>query len=454
MVSQAHPRVNGFDKMLEATLRSTRNGSIQSEFDGFVSRNDDELEKRDSDLRIAWDGIMGEGNYAGSPRHDNVHVLMLSWDSTGDDLDVKREVTALKKVFEDFYHYDVTYQCLQTRPNKKTQQVLNAIVAQWVLDHDGHNTLLMVYFAGHGSEVNGSLQIAGRLNQSSLERVTWDQTESNLAGTDADILIIFDCCSAGSLGDAGRSWPADDRAYEYLGATSSGRKTPKPGPDSFTSALIYALEHFAKEARPFTTTALHRKIWKDAPNFPRSQRPTLNKNSKHGHAECIILRPLESKENRLEPSAKSIEFQPPLAHDQETLTLKLIFNKQISTNDLRVIGKSLNNTVTEHHLQVNHIQYGGVSVSSVMKAMNAFKSIKLRKGSTAQVAQITPAQAEALLQPAQHQPTVADESEEDENGFTERVQANLKEGIHEEIERQCEFIAQTASQRQQAREQL
>lgn len=61
------------------------------------------------------------------------------------------------------------------------------------------------------------------------------------------------------------------RLFEYLAATKKMASTKVPGDDSFTSALIHALEALVMEKAEgrFTTVELLRKINHDAPHFPK-----------------------------------------------------------------------------------------------------------------------------------------------------------------------------------------
>ncbi len=100
----------------------------------------------------------------------------------------------------------------------------------------------------------------------------WHRAENLIKDSWGDVLIIFDCCAAGNLGrDIGARGLWASRAFEFLGATSAEETTPEPGPNSFTSGLIWALEQLAVNDG-FTTSELLRKIT-EAPKFPQNQYP-------------------------------------------------------------------------------------------------------------------------------------------------------------------------------------
>jgi hypothetical protein len=76
-------------------------------------------------------------------RYSKVQVLTLRWED--DDLGVITELKALGHVFADLYHYEVrTYSI----PREKPDEALKRRVLDF-LEHDGPETLLIVYYAGH-----------------------------------------------------------------------------------------------------------------------------------------------------------------------------------------------------------------------------------------------------------------------------------------------------------------
>ena len=86
-------------------------------------------------------------NAAWSRRHDirysKVQILLLRWED--DDLGVEAEVKDLQHVFTDLYGYGVaTYEI----PTEKPDKALKRRVFDF-LDHDGDETLLILYYAGH-----------------------------------------------------------------------------------------------------------------------------------------------------------------------------------------------------------------------------------------------------------------------------------------------------------------
>ena len=56
----------------------------------------------------------------------------------------------LSAVFEDLYKFRVCPQTLNTGQGKKPRHQIHRHLANFVLDEDGKDTLLIIYYAGHG----------------------------------------------------------------------------------------------------------------------------------------------------------------------------------------------------------------------------------------------------------------------------------------------------------------
>lgn len=79
----------------------------------------------------------------GQSRYTEVHVLMISWEY--DDLNVSLEIAQLETIFMASYHYAVESWEI---PHEKPATRLQVRLAEF-LKHDGPETLLIVYYAGH-----------------------------------------------------------------------------------------------------------------------------------------------------------------------------------------------------------------------------------------------------------------------------------------------------------------
>ena len=141
------------------------------------------------------------------------------WDENSGDLDTEREVKALQDVLEQDFHYNTIIEPLAAAgKGKRPQTTLNSKVARFIEDCDGSDTLLIVYYAGHGRPggMYGQLQLLGSvsslllfLNDANFSSdtslngkkngidyedrlVMWNKTERLLQDAGADILEIFD----------------------------------------------------------------------------------------------------------------------------------------------------------------------------------------------------------------------------------------------------------------------
>ena len=121
----------------------------------------DEIEA--SKHQVLWSSIMDKGNYIRPSGYNKVEVLLLCWAQASVDLATKEEVEKLKAVFEDKFGYNATIANLDANRQGRLQVQVNAKVANFVEDHDGPQTLLIVYYAGHGKpgKFFGDLELFG-----------------------------------------------------------------------------------------------------------------------------------------------------------------------------------------------------------------------------------------------------------------------------------------------------
>ena len=119
--------------------------------------------------------------------YTKVEVLLLCWENYYSDMATKEEIDDLKATFEDQFNYHVEMGYLDVKT--KVQVSVNAIMALFVAEHNNPNTLLIVYYAGHGKsgleyaslELFGSVghrpqfvfsltDVAGKLHQMTSKR--------------------------------------------------------------------------------------------------------------------------------------------------------------------------------------------------------------------------------------------------------------------------------------------
>jgi hypothetical protein len=124
-------------------------------------QSEDEL--KDSEYQVRWSKIMDQGKYKNASTYEKVEVLLLRWADNCNDLDLTEEVEELERVFEKDFNYGARVAYLDSSIEQKLQVQINGKVASFVSDHDGQNTLLIVYYAGHGrpGRYYGSLEFTG-----------------------------------------------------------------------------------------------------------------------------------------------------------------------------------------------------------------------------------------------------------------------------------------------------
>ena len=150
----------------------------------------------------------------------------------------------------------------------------------------------------------------------------------------------------------------EHRLFEFLAACGPTGSTKPPGQDSFTSALIYALEKLVEERQDgrFTTIDLLQVIQHEAPDFPKEEQTVMisdrQKNTSGGR---IVLHPLQ-KEGPTTPSAPE-EGDPAKRH---TVTLHLDFRDKPAKANIKEIGNEFNKFFESHRLGLNRIRWGGM----------------------------------------------------------------------------------------------
>ncbi|KAL8727739.1 MAG: hypothetical protein Q9166_005852 [cf. Caloplaca sp. 2 TL-2023] len=157
-------------------------------------------EKEASRHQVLWTNVMAEGTYKTPSTYDKVEVLLLCWAVS--DIDTTNEVKDLKAVFEVDFGYHATIKYLDAELKQRLQVQVNARVAKFVEDYDDSNTLLIVYYAGHGrpGKFFGDLELMGQTSpndhrdatQRERNRLVWNKTEDLLRPAEADVLEIFD----------------------------------------------------------------------------------------------------------------------------------------------------------------------------------------------------------------------------------------------------------------------
>ena len=164
----------------------------------------------------------------------------------------------------------------------------------------------------------------------------------------------MDCCHAGKLLKV-RQKIFSDRIFEFLGAAGPNETTCLPGPESFTSALIWALEELAKEKEPFITSELLAKIIA-APKFPREkQLPCLSELGIHCPRR-LILEPVTTEsvsraQKQSEETGSSMEY---------CLSLQFLLPALPNEIELYKMCEGVKSLIKTHQLTARQVLWKGI----------------------------------------------------------------------------------------------
>ena len=167
--------------------------------------------------------------------------------------------------------------------------------------------------------------------------------------------------------------------------------TPIPGQNSFTSALIFALETLVEEQGRFTTVELLRKIKNDAPSFPKDQNPVLSSRKKNGSSSGrIMLHPLE-KAQRIQENGSALSSGEDTELDifkRQTMTLHFDFCDKPSHAKVKALGQHLNHVFETDNLGVNRVRWGGMKQSAAGRAFGILqRSLHRRRSASMEQSQ-------------------------------------------------------------------
>ncbi|KAI9683741.1 MAG: Phosphatidylinositol-4-phosphate 5-kinase [Bathelium mastoideum] len=276
-----------------------------------------------SEMHLWWREGSGYSGY----RH--VAVLLIRWAEELDQLKCGDEARRLDGLFQNTFGYYTDTVELHDKHNANLQ--LHSAIVDFVKKHDGPNNLIIVYYTGHGSHKikTGDLILHPTNLVTKTENSTqglsstyalWQQVEVHLMhNAKCDALSILDCCFAGDVHKDGLD--DDDRTYQLLSAAGKGKTTRRPGPASFTTALIKSLSQLQKKYgnKPFTTLQLLEHI-QDQPE--RRDNPPFLWHRLHRYERPIFLAPLTEQSEKAfpmvgEPSRAFLTLR--VALEQETL---------------------------------------------------------------------------------------------------------------------------------------
>ena len=174
-----------------------------------------------------------------SHEYSAANVLLLYWQDA-DNSGFKQEADELGTTFRADFRYTVHHYAIQS---EKSYLRLKSTISTFLVDHGGPDTLLIIYYGGHGDENNNRArnelrQSVWAARESGGPTLDWFKIQPDLYEVEADILVILDCCYSAQ---AARAYSYRGRV-ELLAACAMGVQCPPPGPHSFTTALIKVLK--------------------------------------------------------------------------------------------------------------------------------------------------------------------------------------------------------------------
>ena len=158
-----------------------------------------------------------------------------------------------------------------------------------------------------------------------------------------------------------------------------------PGEDSFTSALIWALETLVERntGGRFTTAQLAKAIRFEAPKLRKGQKPQLFNRERLSISDSIMLHPLHQKEKVISPA----ECDSAIEVGRSYLTLHFEFSKEPEDSEIEELGRMQNNAFKQNKIGVKRVKWGGVNPSPFGHAVRRFSSFRKRPSTTVKASQ-------------------------------------------------------------------
>ncbi|KAM5363185.1 hypothetical protein ACJZ2D_012150 [Fusarium nematophilum] len=208
----------------------------------------DHLERFVQDLQLSAKRAFPNSAYS---RYKEVEVLLIRWEE--DELEVERELNELHNVFRDLYGFTTEQYLI---PTQNSHRRLNHKALSFVEEHEKEDTLLIVYYGGHGV-INKARQSTWSCKRDkAYATVEWSAIQTLFEMAKCDVLLLLDCCAGASAA------PLTERPTnikETIAACGFETWTPRPGPQSFTYTLIEVMKEWASQL-PFSAAMLHSEI--------------------------------------------------------------------------------------------------------------------------------------------------------------------------------------------------
>lgn len=171
--------------------------------------------------------------------YKSVSVLAVYWQD-GDMPGFKDEAYEIGNLFATEFRYDVTYFAI---PSEDSHMELDREINTYIREHRDTNNLMIMHYGGHGDPdddpAREKLAVWAALSKGG-PTVDWSIIQPKFGHARADVLLLLDCCFAAQAARniQKHAVPAN---VELLAACAMGRKSPPPGPSSFTSHLMKQL---------------------------------------------------------------------------------------------------------------------------------------------------------------------------------------------------------------------
>jgi hypothetical protein len=197
---------------------------------------------------------------------------------------------------------------------------------------------------------------------------------------DADILLIFDCCNAGRLGQKMRA--PETSIFEFLGACPADEETKGPGRNSFTHALTCVLKEFAADQRSFSTTELKDAI-RAYKHFPKYQDPVLAARGPQPNRVHIVISAKNTIVDQASPTLSQAERVE--SKNKQYLSLRFWFSADSQIDHLELTAealKAVTHTEDAPWDRVEFIEMSSLVRKSAMKWMEVTFQRRRRQEST------------------------------------------------------------------------
>ncbi|KAF5623159.1 uncharacterized protein FTJAE_10712 [Fusarium tjaetaba] len=184
-------------------------------------------------------------------RYTEVQVLLIRWEE--DELEVEWELNELQRVLHHLYGFTTDKFLI---PTQNSHRKLNHKVLGFVEEHENEDTLLIVYYGGHGIINKARQSTWSCKGDTSYATVEWSAIQTLFEMVKCDVLLLLDCCAGASAA------PLTERPTnikETIAACGFETWTPRPGAQSFTHTLIEVLKEWASQL-PFSAAMLHSEI--------------------------------------------------------------------------------------------------------------------------------------------------------------------------------------------------